>query len=423
MKHFTVLTAIVGLFAVEGCEDKPITYNDLDTPFHTDSLTIQTITGHTYSTPPSMGGYHKLYLGNYEDANTGEVYQNPLALFTINRYSGSIAMESLLDSNISIDSVKFKITSADTERVTDFPYSLYYFPNSEDSLFNEYETDYLDDIETLVLNAKQDVSNASILEISDTIFDETDTTNTIYTTSNVFSLNFDIPIDIFETFADTVSTSSKNRAFMVMPPEELLGLSEFYSKESSNDPRFTVYYKESDNDTTISKSNSFVINRDLSLMIPPPIIETDSTMWTVGRAKGLQSIIQVNLDTLVLMDFPSQAIIKAAKLVLFDVDDQDIDFDVLLYTLADSIVTYELEHDEDPYLHFGSSAYTLNPNVVDGKLTLDLKTILQDIIMGRIENYGFKIVSGATNPFAVMHFGSPNGSLTDPYLEVRYVSE
>ena len=411
MKNISVVITALFLFLSQGCEEKPIIYKDLNPPFVSDSLIINSIYGFSYQIPPLMGDYKKLYLGNYQD------YQNPFILFAVSRITSSnVAMESLLDSNIIIDNVSFRISSADSEIVSSSEYSLFYFPNSSDSLFHEYETNYLDGLDITVNNEKIFLSDTMLVEQIDTTYNS-DSTTTI--TQDRF-LEFDIPMSVFEIFADTSSSTTQNRSFMLSGPDDYNGLTTFYSRQSlTNIPVFKVNYTVSDTDTSISRSVSFPLSRDVTYLIPPDLSNDDTLFASVGRAKGLHSILQINYDFSLLGE---QIVVKEAKLNMFAIDTVNENYKILFYALEDSVTSVESRPTEDPYENL-YSAYYQQSSMKNGMITFDMKLVFQDIVMGNIKNYGFKLLGNSENPFDILHLGLPGDTGFEPYVEVHYVSD
>lgn len=398
MKYLTVLAAIVVLFAVEGCEEKPITYNDLNAPFSTDTLVTHSITGYTYMTPPEFGGNKRLYLGRQNG------FEIPLTLLAFESVSNSITMSNLLDSAITIDSVHIQLTSSDSA-FTSAPFSLYYFPESGESFFTEVGTTYLDGIIEEVENKAVLIGDSSIVQLNDTL-------NPV--------LLFDFPVALFTGFIDT-SANNTNRTVMIKPASDFDGLATFYSEESSFNPLLAVFYTVADSDSVISKQVSFKPLHDLSVVRPlGDTNANDFNYWTLNSARQLKTIIQINLDSLGL---PEQAILTKADLFISVFDSQDSSFNLQLLTLSEAAEDTQSVYDLDPFTSYTSQSTTLNGTVKDGIVVFNMNRIIQSMHMGAIDNFGFKLISKSASPFDIIHFYSPEDTSYDPYLEVVYVSE
>lgn len=406
MKKITCAAVISLLIIATGCEERPITYSGLEPPFHLKIDTLYNFTGHTYRTPPVMGEYAKLYLG----AEQG--YEAPQSLFKISRLTGTYlgtSLESLLDTTISIDSVHFILTAVGDSLSTDLPFGLFYFPNSGDSLFSENKTTYLDGILDVTASEKVPVSTTQMT------IAEADSGVTVHP-----ELIFSMTDSIFRTFADTAG-STPNRTLMVEAAPGLPHMETFFSSESGLDPRLTIFYRKAVNDTTEDTLRvSFYPIMDLSVMIPAEVVADDSVYWSMGRAKGLNSIVSFDISGI---EFPRTTIIKSAKLHLFEPNQADTSFTILAYPLADSVANMEFDYtDSDPFKII--TAYPMIGQLSNGQVTLEIREFLQQLTLNRRNNYGIKLLSSTgNNPLMVLRVAQPSGGATDPYLEVTYVVE
>ncbi len=412
MKHAVALLALFGFIAFFGCEENQITYEDLTPPFSKDSLRIEEIASHTYMTPPSMGSFSRLYLGDVDQ------FSNPFILLTVNRYSSGLAMETLLDTSlVQIDSILLKIISSDTTLPTMSEYSIFHFPNSGDSVYNELKTHYQNSPEAQLESEKVFVSDTSFFTQVDSIYNDDSTEVDV---ENTYSLRFKFPPSFLSQFADTSSSASKNRTLMITPPADYTDLAAFYSRESGNGAVFYIHYHDEVEDSLIKRTRSFAMSSDLNMVVPPSLAAEDTNHITLSRGKGLQSVLQFSMDHDAFID---PILISKANLVLWEADTTIPDHRIRLLTLSEEPPGFESSYDEDPYAYFLSSSYIVNGTASKGKLVMDVKSILQEMVMGNISNHGFKIISTASNPFDLFYFMSPDSPENAPYLEVEYVKE
>ena len=105
-----------------------------------DTLSVSSITGFHYQTPPELGNSTLLYLGTDSSG-----FKNPFAIFKVQNNSVTTpqTFSSLSDSTIKIDSAKFILTFNSDTVETGMIFDLYYFPNTIDSVFSESKSNYL----------------------------------------------------------------------------------------------------------------------------------------------------------------------------------------------------------------------------------------------------------------------------------------
>ena len=165
------------MIIISGCLQNTVT-DDLNDPgmMH-DTLSISSIMGFNYQTPPELGNSTLLYLGTDSSG-----FQNPFALFKVqsNSINTSETFDSFSDSTVEIDSAKFILTFNSDTIETGMIFDLYYFPNSGDSIFNESNSNYLNLIESEL--SSEYVSSGRLFQRLP------DSTETIYPTLSFLSL-------------------------------------------------------------------------------------------------------------------------------------------------------------------------------------------------------------------------------------------
>ncbi len=411
-----LLISIYVILLISSCERKPTDSPYVDHAGIVRDTIIYNIESFTYQTPPNIGTFPNLYFGS----DSG--YNCRFTLMNIANYSSdlTVTLPSLTDSLIeSIDSLFLIITSIDTviPEVADI-YHLKYFQSSEsDSLFNEVSSNYLnlDDSSQIFTMLNEPLASVAITSIDDTV------------TTHSF-VKFDLTEfrnDIINSFADTAG-GIKNRSFVVWKEESATGISSFYSRNATSfRPRLQVNYRK---DAGIDTSGvviidtlikSFYPDNDVSIIYPPALFSVDTTLISVGRAKGLQSILQFDVDS---NTFPVESVIRSAELRLYpDTSNSDLGgFIIGLYSISDSLAVEDT--DGDLYL---IQIDLPDPAVGANAVVLDLKTLVGAVTLQQFENYGLKIFSTSANdPFKIARFESDtsNSNSNRPSLSVEYVT-
>jgi len=413
-KSIRLLMSIYVLLLFSNCERKPINSPIGDTAGMIRDTIIYNIDSFTYQSPPNIGTFPNLYFGS----DSG--YDCRFTLINIDDYSSDLAITfpGLTDTLIeSIDSLFFIITSADTI-MPEETYHLNYFQSSEsDSLFNEVSSNYLnlEDSSQIITMLNAPLVSTAITSIEDTV-----------ATHPFVKFNLTDNIDdIIPSFADTVG-GIKNRSFVVWKEESAAGISSFFSRNTTSfRPSLQVHYQKNIGidtsgvviiDTLVK---SFYPDNDVSIIYPPALIAADTSLISVGRAKGLQSILEFDVDS---NTFPVQSVIRSAELTLYpDTSNSDLgDFTIGLYSISDSFAV--ADPDGDPYL---IQIDLPDPIVGANAVVLDIKTLVGAVTLKQFENYGIKLFSTSANdPFEIARFDSDTSSMNDfrPRLRVIYVT-
>ena len=413
--HLSVCFSL--LVIISGCLKNTVSA-DLNNPgmMH-DTLSISSIMGFNYQTPPELGNSTLLYLGTDSSG-----FQNPFALFKVqsNSINTSETFDSFLDSTVEIDSAKFILTFNSDTIETGMIFDLYYFPNSGDSIFNESNSNYLNLIESEL--SSEYVSSGRLFQRLP------DSTETIYPT-----LSFNV-LNIIQTFIDS-SNINQNRTLMIKPKFDLSHTLSFKSSESgfAFAPQLHIFTHDttyidstSDSVSVDTLSHEFISTDDLSIIIPPTVSSVPGQL-TLGRGLSYKGLIEISdLDSF-LLPLPEQSIITKAELSFhYPIDTTQSNFYLQVQPVADTIHYEQLQGVllEDPIDVISNILPVVNISN-NGKVILNIREYLQLIHFGYVSNYGLKLeVINTSNPFNLYSLYS-HSSLIDslnPELLIHYVS-
>ncbi|MEE3195656.1 MAG: hypothetical protein VX260_01710 [Candidatus Neomarinimicrobiota bacterium] len=405
------------MIIISGCLENTVTADLNDPGMMHDTLSISSIMGFNYQTPPELGNSTLLYLGTDSSG-----FQNPFALFKVqsNSINTSETFDSFLDSTVEIDSAKFILTFNSDTIETGMIFDLYYFPNSGDSIFNESNSNYLNLIESEL--SSEYVSSGRLFQRLP------DSTETIYPT-----LSFNV-LNIIQTFIDS-SNLNQNRTLMVKPKFDLSNTLSFKSSESgfAFAPQLhifthdTTYIDSTSESVSVDTfSHEFISTDDLSIIIPPTVSSVPGQL-TLGRGLSYKGLIEISdLDSF-LLPLPEQSIITKAELSFYyPIDTTQSNFYLQVQPVSDTIHYEQLQGVllEDPIDVISNILPVVNISN-NGKVILNIREYLQLIHFGYVSNYGLKLeVINTSNPFNLYSLYS-HSSLIDslnPELLVHYVS-
>ncbi|MEC9273457.1 MAG: hypothetical protein VX680_02085 [Candidatus Neomarinimicrobiota bacterium] len=405
------------MIIISGCLENTVTADLNDPGMMHDTLSISSIMGFNYQTPPELGNSTLLYLGTDSSG-----FQNPFALFKVqsNSINTSETFDSFSDSTVEIDSAKFILTFNSDTIETGMIFDLYYFPNSGDSIFNESNSNYLNLIESEL--SSEYVSSGRLFQRLP------DSTETIYPT-----LSFNV-LNIIQTFIDS-SNLNQNRTLMVKPKFDLSNTLSFKSSESgfAFAPQLHIFTHDttyidstSDSVSVDTFSHEFISTDDLSIIIPPTVSSVPGQL-TLGRGLSYKGLIEISdLDSF-LLPLPEQSIITKAELSFhYPIDTTQSNFYLQVQPVSDTIHYEQLQGVllEDPIDVISNILPVVNISN-NGKVILNIREYLQLIHFGYVSNYGLKLeVINTSNPFNLYSLYS-HSSLIDslnPELLVHYVS-
>ena len=414
MYFFRFSLILTGLIVISvfnwQCAEEPIVADLSHLSQTADTLTLHSITGFTYQVPPEIGSIKRLYVGT-----KGELYF-PFTFFKIHSYgSDGTGWDSLLDTAITIDSVRFKLYSNDSLISSDIGIHLYFLP---DSFFSELESNYID-YPSFSFSEWIDLYGPSTSQVIDT----TDTAE-IYTET---VLSWEISADVLETLTDTTDSNLVRTFGIGYPPGNLDStFLEIYSREyssGSHDPKIEVYYRQemyvaSESSPIDTLMKTFYTVGDLSIVNPGEGYDVSPGEIAVSQGKGFRSIVNIPFDSLTLPEF---SLIRSAKLILKQGSDTTNAFGIAMQPLSEGLDTSETIFDNDPYQELG--AYSSSSTIVDGKFEISLKSFLQSILMvDTLKNVGMKLSSGLSSDlFETARFDLLSD--TDPArVEILYVA-
>lgn len=393
-----IITSIVTFFS---CTENPIPYNLSDSNLNIDTVTVRSIEGGTYLASPLMGSTKGLYFGNVDGFNN----LFSLIQFSSLSLSGTLRNYSLLDSTVTIDSLVFTFTATDDTLLTNSQFELYYFPEGGDSVFSETKSHYLNINETDVVNAAP---------IGQSIFTQEvpDSTESVYPK---LSFKIDNKNDIISFIADTAAT--QNRTFMLKNIEPIDDIVSIRSRETVDFPIINVYYRA--NEDTIH--SVFFPLKDMTIVEPRQITESDMNNISIGRAAGLKSIIQFDFNEIPIDS--TAMVIKSAELVFNAIPEMTLDdFEIKAAILKDSIgISNYWEIDEDEYSI--EQDILMTGTFENNQMKMEIRSFLQGVNTGSFKNFGLKLYgSSSSDPFQSANLIlDQNNSDNNSYLKIVYV--
>ena len=351
----------------------------------------------SYQTAPEMGGLSELYYGQRdgfsEIYSLVEVYPISAPFFLDTTYSSDSTSYNFVDS---IKSVTFSLTLENADDSLSFPELFYYSGDGDTTIFLENESSFYTVDSTLEkIGFDSPISSTDTLENIHFLFDVTSLFNnymldTTRLSSYTFKINGDGETDSLVAFTN---------------------------------PRLEVHYSinnvipDDAVDSTWIYTVTFTAKYELTIVDPG--IWAEDTTFSIGRAKGIKSILRFNLDTLSML--PDNIIFKDADLYL-KCDTTINSFKVFAYPLKDSISIndidlFSVEQMDTTALEFiGATSST-----VDSLLTLNVRDFVNYIYLNQLTHYELQLSSSTGNdPFSTLTF--INSGPFKPYIIMRYVA-
>ena len=390
---------LCALFVFNFCAEQPIVSN-VSYKLKVDTLLINNLNISSYSVPPNLAINERLYLGQKDGLNI------PYSFIKI---ASSSAWDYYNDSTVYIDSVQFKLYCADSLQSQNFGTLQLYF--SPDSHFNENLSTYLD-FEDFSVNDWHYLGNPSIHNKSDTA--------NVYTHSELI---WDV-----DSLMYLLADSGTTRTFAIKLSNDHSNYVELFSEEATTgekDPKIVMSYRKtnmtsSDSITIDTLSNTIFSSADLSIFDPTELQNLqDRPVISNGTGKRLYLMFPFGTNSL-----KPGSIIRSANLIM-PIDSSKIsnDFSITIDPiLNDSFIEIDTLSffPEDPFENVGYP-YRLSNTPDSLEYVVSLKNILQNIFLGNINNFGFKIVSEEKNhPFDSVWF-LLNDTLRLPKIEIIYV--
>ena len=352
----------------------------------------------SYQTAPEMGGLSELYYGKRdgfsEIYSLVEVYPVSSPFFLDTTYSSDSTFYNFVDS---IKSVTFSLTLVDSSNSQYHPVLSYFSGDVDTTIFLENESSFY-------------AIDPTLEKIGfDSPISSTDTLGNVHFLFDATSLFNDYMLD---------TTRLNSYTFKISGDGETDSLVTF------TNPRLEVHYSinnvilDDAVDTTWIDTATYTARYKLILVNPDEWEEGEST-FSIGRAKGLKSILRFNLDTLSML--PDNIIFKDADLYL-KCDTTINSFKVFAYPLKDSISIndfdlFSVEQMDTTALEFiGATSST-----VDSLLILNVRDFVNYIYLNQLTHYELQLSSSMGNdPFSTLTF--INAGPFKPYLIMRYVA-
>ena len=197
----------------------------------------------------------------------------------------------------------------------------------------------------------------------------------------------------------------------------------FHSSElgGGDGPELKIYFRTLLSDTVVTDTSyrTYIALEDLSVIKPPLITSDDTTYLSIGTAKGLKSLVLVDMKGWVL---PERSVIKSAQLILNRVQTDTITgFSVSSYPLTkEGVYSTFLSYEVDPYKV--ESNLMASSTIVNNMLKINHRRVSREIGRGGRNNYGFKLQSSSNNdPFTIINFYTLGNVDYYPVMRVIYV--
>mgnify|MGYP001463254444 FL=1 len=353
----------------------------------------------SYQTAPEMGGLSELYYGQRdgfsEIYSLVEVYPISAPFFLDTTYSSDSTSYNFVDS---IKSVTFSLTLENAGDSLSSPELVYFSGDGDTTIFLENESSFY-------------TVDSTLEKIGfDSPISSTDTLENIHFSFDVTSLFNNYMLD---------TTRLSSYTFKINGDGETNSLVAF------TNPRLEVHYlinnviPDDAGDSTWIDTVTFTFTAKYELTIVDPGIWAEDTTFSIGRAKGVKSILRFNLDTLSML--PDNIIFKDADLYL-KCDTTINSFKVFAYPLKDSISIndidlFSVEQMDTTALEFiGATSST-----VDSLLILNVRDFVNYIYLNQLTHYELQLSSSTGNdPFSTLTF--INSGPFKPYIIMRYVA-
>ncbi len=352
----------------------------------------------SYQTAPEMGGLSELYYGKRdgfsEIYSLVEVYPVSAPFFLDTTYSSDSTSYNFVDS---IKSVTFSLTLVDSSNSQYHPVLSYFSGDVDTTIFLENESSFYAIDPTL-----------EKIELDSSI-SYTDTLENVHFSFDATSLFNDYMLE---------TTRLNSYTFKIGGDGETDSLVAFTNPKLEVQFSRTMGIPDSTWDSTWVDTATYTARYKLIIVNPGEWEEGEST-FSIGRAKGLKSILRFNLDTLSML--PDNIIFKDADLYL-KCDTTINSFKVFAYPFKDSISIndidlFSVEQMDTTALEFiGATSST-----VDSLLILNVRDFVNYIYLNQLTHYELQLSSSTGNdPFSTLTF--INAGPFKPYIIMRYVA-
>ena len=352
----------------------------------------------SYQTAPEMGGLSELYYGQRdgfsEIYSLVEVYPVSAPFFLDTTYSSDSTSYYFVDS---IESVTFSLTLENAGDSLSSPELVYFSGDGDTTIFLENESSFYTIDQTL-----------EKIEF-DSPISYTDTLENVHFSFDATSLFNNYMLD---------TTRLNSYTFKISGDGETDSLVTFTNPRLEVQFSRTMEIPDSTWDSTWVDTATYTARYKLIIVNPDEWEEGEST-FSIGRAKGLKSILRFNLDTLSML--PDNIIFKDADLYL-KCETTINSFKVFAYPLKDSISIndfdlFSVEQMDTTALEFiGATSST-----ADSLLILNIRDFVNYIYLNQLTRYELQLSSSMGNdPFSILTF--INAGPFKPYIIMRYVA-
>lgn len=353
----------------------------------------------SYRSSPEMGGVSELFYGSQEG------YSDIYSLVEITPVEADFFLDtlysadSLIMSVFSIDAVYFTLNLVTSEDTITPPELFYFSSDGDTNLFSQEESSFF----TFNIDGNlQTTSSGAVTIVTDTLD------------------NSSFQFDVTEIFQEFILDTNRLNSFTY----KIIGGEMMDSLVAFNAPKMDVHYfrisENTDSTWTDTLTTTFSTIEKLTIVNPGDWVENEGR-FSIGRAKGLKSILKFNLDT--LNTFSDSIVFKDADLYLQRDGDEfeNAGYKVLSYPLRDSVDMnlFSVEVMDTTSLEFigASSAFT---DTTDNYVILNLRNFIAYLHLGQLSRYELQLSSSAeNNPFITQTF--INDDTFHPYIKVRYV--
>ncbi|MBT3937114.1 MAG: hypothetical protein HOF45_05670 [Candidatus Marinimicrobia bacterium] len=375
--------------------------NDLNhVGLNLDTLTVYTVNGSSYQTPPEIGTLKYLYYGS------DSTYNIDYNLFTIkDRATNGQYWSTFLDTNIQVDSMALLLTSNDSSQLINYISNIGF---SFEFSFDEYADNYT----TL------DTSLSEWTQLGSPTIEVVNDTSNFYEQTNY-------KLDISQLTTTLTDTTDSNlvRSFKMITSSSVDSIYRTYSRNYSNGilgPRIVVHYTlttTTDDTTTIDTLEStFISDSDLSVLAGNQDDESVSySEWLVGSGSGYKSVMVFDYDSL---DLPQNSLIRSANLYFYASNSVTGGYNINAYAINIDTTIVGQWFPEDPFT--GNASFISSASYVNDMFKFSMKNFLQNITLGNVSNYGIILKSNDSNdPFITVEIDSDN-HVNDTRLEILY---
>ncbi len=365
-----------------------------------DTLTVYSVNGSSYQTPPEIGSLKYLYYGS------DSTYNIDYNLFTIkDRATNGQYWSTFLDSNIHVDSISLLLTANDSSQSIDFISGIGFSPEFS---FEEYTDNYT----TL------DTSLMEWTQLGSPVIEVLNDTSSFYEQTN-----YKLDISQLTTTLTDTTDSTLVRSFKMITSSSVDSIYRSYSRNYSNGilgPRIIVYYTlitTTDDTTTVDTLEStFISEGDLSVLAGEQ--ENDLVSypeWLVGSGAGYKSLMAFDFDSL---DLPEKSLIRSANLYCYASNSVVGGYNINAYAINIDTTIVGQWFSDDPFT--GNASFISSASYVNDMFKFSMKNFLQNITLGNVSNYGIILKSNDSNdPFITVELDSDIQN-NDTRLEILY---